>query len=357
MKQYNFTALRKLQFINGWKYFGIGVGLLVLWLVALIAGDDWETVAYWLCWGWVIALVLGSVFCFIAWQKLRKHNRQVFTDFAAQNNMTFIESANVTIEEPSSLFGYGHSRRASEVLKGETNGLPFQLFNYTYTEGHGKYAHTYNLAMAAVELPYQMPQLVIDSLIETGSGRTSVLPIDFKRSQKLTLEGDFSQYFALYAPEQHAVDALTVLAPDIMHTLIEKNALCDIEIIGRRMYFYWPKKLRQAKDYEQVLEAFESVMAQVAPPLKRMRSLAYSAKKSEIVGKVEPAKLKRVSAAGSILGIMVLVIGGLYVNYAVPDINWIPLVAIVTVIIIAALLQSFVRERRYSRLRRRHLNK
>src|SRR5690606_5391781 len=92
--------------------------------------------------------------------------------------------------------------------------------------------------VAAIELPHHMPHMVIDSLVEDTD--ISVLPVRFARSQKIDLEGDFYKYFAVYAPDRRELDALIVLAPDVMLTLLEQGAKGDIEFIDKRLYVYLP---------------------------------------------------------------------------------------------------------------------
>ncbi|HEX6258111.1 MAG TPA: hypothetical protein VFZ48_01370, partial [Candidatus Saccharimonadales bacterium] len=207
-------------------------------------------------------------------------NTQAFQQFASTNDLTFLPEEKFTGEK-GSLFAEGHSQRVRNILSGQSQGLPFKLFNFEYTIGHGKYSHSHRLSVLSVTLPHNMPQLVIDSLVEAGSGRSSTLPITFDDSQKIHLEGDFSQFFDVYAPKNHGIDALTILAPDVMRTLLQQEAVCDIEIIEDRIYFYWPLYPERREHYEKILTVFETIMAQIAPPILRMEDAVAAQKTME----------------------------------------------------------------------------
>lgn len=80
-----------------------------------------------------------------------------------------------------------------------------------------------------LRLPRQVPHLMIDSL---HNGRLrSVLP----GVLRLSLEGDFDRHFAAYVPEGYARDALELLTPDVMASLIDHGRHWDIEVVEDRM--------------------------------------------------------------------------------------------------------------------------
>ena len=302
---YNFTPLDKLRSRGSKELIWYGILIFVLSVVSgiLLALPGPLT---------TIVLIVGFVamtYSFVQSQrtdtKIAYNNQIVLSEFAAQNNLSF--SAGGALSNPDevgSIFKHGYSKWCTNIISGTSHELPFYLFNYQYTTGQGKSRTTYRLAVMSVELPHSMPQLVIDSLVEEGVRQTSTLPITFDSSQKISLEGDFSQFFAVYAPKNHGIDALTVLAPDVMQTLLTKNAFCDMEIIGKRIYFYWPLTLEKRKDYEEILPAFEAVMNQIAAPILNMQP-------TEIASAIQTADasrplLKERSPLGIIIGMIVL---------------------------------------------------
>lgn len=355
MKQYNFSSLQSLRVVHWWRYFSPGLVLTVCWVLASILFDQGDTNFLWLLFAGLGATFIGAIWLVIVMYRAEKSNQAVLQRFAQENSLAYEYKPETKLMGESSLFRYGYSRTRTHVLAGTSQQLPFELFQYRYTEGQGKSSRTYYQTVAAVDLPHEMAHFIIDSLVESGSGRVSVLPITFAASQKLTLEGDFSHYFALYAPDKHAVDALTILAPDVMQVLLEKNALCDIEIIGKKLYFYWPLQAKTAADYEMIFSAFEAVMAQVAPPLKRLHtSSSVVADAGTVQATQPPARLRDASRYFSILAILVVII---LISSPYPQFAGFALLGFVIVMIIAGIVQSILRRRRYNRLRRRYISK
>lgn len=80
-----------------------------------------------------------------------------------------------------------------------------------------------------LKTPRQLPNLMIDSL-SNGQLR-QVLP----GTQRITLEGDFDRYFAVYAPVGYGRDALELLTPDVMAGLIDYGRQWDIEIVDDQL--------------------------------------------------------------------------------------------------------------------------
>jgi len=82
---------------------------------------------------------------------------------------------------------------------------------------------------AAIRLKTHLPNiLLLSRLNATGTDVWRPIPV---RSEKLSLEGDFDNYFTLYAPAGYDADALYLFTPDVMANLMDKAATFDVEII------------------------------------------------------------------------------------------------------------------------------
>lgn len=127
-------------------------------------------------------------------------------------------------------------------------------------------------AVGAVELPHAMPHLVIDSLMAGEH-----LATEFNRSQRLELEGDFNEHFAVYAADKRELDALIVLAPDIMLRFLQLGATCDVEFIDKKMYVSKSHTSVDAKAYAEVLKTINVLLAELAGKLQRFDTAAASA--------------------------------------------------------------------------------
>lgn len=214
----------------------------------------------------VVGLLIYALFKSMANNKERQ---RLLGLFASANSFTYLPDGDFDWVRPGTLFEHGHSKNFNDVVQGNYYGLPFELFNYQYTVGSGKNQTTYDARVMEFTLPRSMPHMVIDSLVEQDDFARSTLPIDFDSSQRITLEGDFSQFFHLYAPDTYGVTALTILAPDAMQTLLKSAALCDMEIKDNKLYFYWPGKADTLEEYQTVFETSAAVLSEIGEKLTK----------------------------------------------------------------------------------------
>ena len=261
-KKINYSALQKIH-----KYHsvtplqaaaGIVVGILVFGAAALI-DKDWVG-------GVVLVLFLAAIgYAANSQISTDEKNDKKLAKFAKQNSFKF-QAMNDSISQPGTLYSHGHTKYETRVISGEFTGLPMQLSDYHYTVGSGKSAINHTIRVMCLVLPRKLPHMVIDCLID-ANGTKSALPIIFDKSQKIELEGDFYKYFALYVPDKYAVSALSIIAPDAMEALMKMEALCDIEIIEDRVYFYWPKADMQS--YSKIFDTVQAVMGEIGRKLTR----------------------------------------------------------------------------------------
>src|SRR5690606_23027033 len=87
-----------------------------------------------------------------------------------------------------------------------------------------------------------LPNIVLDA-VGNNTLFGSNLPARFDRDQRLSLEGDFDQYFQLYCPEGYERDALYLFTPDIMARFIDNAAQLDAEIVDDWLFLYSKRKL------------------------------------------------------------------------------------------------------------------
>lgn len=124
----------------------------------------------------------------------------------------------------------------------------------------------------SVHLPRPLPHLVLDAIANDGGGRSS-LPIAISGDQRLGLEGDFDQHFALFAPRGYERDALYLFTPDVMALLIDETGDLDVEVVGDRLHVFSPAQF-DLRD-PQVWQRLEQLVAvRGAKALRRSRHYA-----------------------------------------------------------------------------------
>ena len=254
----------------------------ILWILAvfgiIILGAVVSSIAIQLFGYFGIFAGLGLVI-YSSIQQNKKRNAAL-EHFAAVNSWQY-SIVYQQINKPGSVFSLGHSKTMHHIFSGTKRALPFNFYTYSYVVGYGKNEQIYDLQVFELTLPRTLPHMVIDSLVESGNGGQSTLPIDFAVSQKIELEGDFSEYFSLYAPDNYGITALTVLAPDVMETLMKFAAKCDIEIIQNKLYFYWPDIPENQKAFQDEFTTVDQVLDQTLKKLTK--SDIYAAKNQEMV--------------------------------------------------------------------------
>lgn len=201
-------------------------------------------------------------------QERRKATR---LELFARSNGFGYQLSSTSINGNGTIFSHGHSRRLRNIFSGELENMAFRYYDYRYVTGHGKYSHTFELSVMEFTIPHQLPHFVIDSLVEPQNYGSSVLPIQFSQNQRINLEGEFSRYFSLYAPDRQAVSALTLLAPDAMAVLMQHGAACDIEIVGDKVYLYWADT---AADPNSMQEKFTTAQEVIRVMSRNLRAAA-----------------------------------------------------------------------------------
>lgn len=232
----------------------LGIGLIAL--IAGIASGDANGAGMGI---FVLSLIFGLILVGVGYGSVKTLDQKVkMSQFARDNNMTF---ANMQINPVYSgmIFGLGHSRKSYNMLRSMLP-VPYEIGEYTYTVGSGKNQHTYFFGYAGIALQRRLPHMVLDAKGNNGKifgANISNLPVSFSKDQTLSLEGDFNNYFTLYAPKEYERDALYIFSPDIMALMIDNvhtssdpkadkkaSIVFDAEIVDNRLFLYTTTKIK-----------------------------------------------------------------------------------------------------------------
>ncbi|MEV4686664.1 hypothetical protein [Microbacterium sp. LWH3-1.2] len=137
---------------------------------------------------------------------------------------------------PGMIFAIGSSRHSSDLVRGDRPRF-VEFANYRYTTGSGKNQQTHHWGYVAVKLDTPLPHIVLDATSNNGLFGSN-LPLTFDKDQRLSLEGDFDEYFSLYCPADYERDALYLFTPDIMARFIDNAAALDVEIVDDWLFLY-----------------------------------------------------------------------------------------------------------------------
>ena len=181
-----------------------------------------------------ILTIMCGIIATVGYFQAARHVRLQW--FAEENSITYRQ--NLTYDgRPGIFFNTGHSRRFTESLI-FPKPHAFEIGNYSYTIGSGKSRRTHLMGYVQLALPRRLPHMVLDSKKNNLFGHFSNIPYGFTGDQRLSLEGDFDEYFTLFAPASYKRDALYVFTPDVMQLLMTNASGFDIEIIDDTLYLY-----------------------------------------------------------------------------------------------------------------------
>ncbi|MGO2188971.1 MAG: hypothetical protein ACTH4Y_12090 [Microbacterium gubbeenense] len=155
--------------------------------------------------------------------------------FAAANGMRFHPGYDDP-QLPGVLFTVGRDRQSSQLVRGEEPRF-VEFGNFRYTTGSGKSEQTHRWGYIAVRLDAPLPNIVLDAEGNNGLFGSN-LPVRLDKRQRLSLEGNFDQYFSLYCPQGYETDALYLFTPDIMQRFMNRAAQLDVEIVDDWLFFY-----------------------------------------------------------------------------------------------------------------------
>ena len=122
----------------------------------------------------------------------------------------------------------------------------FEMGNYYYQVGSGdnQAARSHYYGFLSIDLKNNLPHMVLDAAaqkINIAGLSLSTIGVPFKKDQIMKLEGNFNDYFTLYAPKGYETDALYVFTPDLMARFIDYASIFSAEIIDKKLYIYSAK--------------------------------------------------------------------------------------------------------------------
>jgi hypothetical protein len=142
---------------------------------------------------------------------------------------------------PSPLLNLFESTRSARRVVARLGTTKWQLADYeinairqrkngSYTESRTAY-----ISVVQIPLPRALPHVVFDSTETSGKQ----MRFSFDSNQKISLEGNFDEYFDTYYPAHYHIDLLSIVTPEVMQSLLEAKAY-DIEIYGNTLNIYGP---------------------------------------------------------------------------------------------------------------------
>ncbi len=236
-------------------------------------------------------IVIALAPCFIWINAFRKLVWAVrFQRFARDNQATFLSYDREIARHPGLIFNLNYSD--DQVIREGVlfdNGL--EIGNYQYYTGNGRTRQEHVFGYIKIGATRSLPHIVLDAKKKKQPFFITIseyLPTDFAPSQKITLEGDFNTYFTVYAPDGYATDALYLLTPDVMNTLLAYKTF-DFELIDTSIYVYLAHgfHLADRTQVDQIVQLVTELQSQLGKQIgnyRDSRSSAFAANTVAIQG-------------------------------------------------------------------------
>ena len=238
--------------------------------------------------------------------------------FATANNLDFVPE--ILFPERSGFIFSNPGASTPSIRDSITNTgeYPFEIGNYRYMVGSGRSQTERKIGFMRITLDKNLPHMVLDTTADDTKffGITqSNLGMSFTKDQAMRLEGDFNDYFTLYAPKEYETDALYVFTPDLMARLIDNSHAFNAEIVDDSLYIYSTEYmyLDRPETYEKLFGIYDTVGSKA---LKQTRS--YRDTRSETRGEVATQGRRLNRRATVVVGSLVLVV---YLVYTMPVIG------------------------------------
>jgi hypothetical protein len=214
-------------------------------------------------------LLIAPILLLSSWvYKLKKQFEAAFLEeFASANNYSFDKNGGVD-ETYGSIFRLSGQQSVSDVITGAYGNNSLRLFLYELVVGSGRYQQRYHDTVIEIDMHGQLPNLLMMNN-QSKMGRIN-LSGAFGIKNTLQLEGDFNQYFTLFAPQGNEVEALEVFTPDTMALMEDESAHYTVEFAGNRVYIYCNGFITTSENLNQVFTLAKKLTDKLAPLASRL---------------------------------------------------------------------------------------
>lgn len=186
-----------------------------------------------------VALSLAPLIGILTSGWYKKYTTQALSNFAADNG--FLSTDITDMHTWAGAIFSPNNSRLWPLITGNYANQHFWLGNYTKAASRSS-NKVERWGVIRIELPRNLPNILLDSRANNIFGRyISNLPNTYAGYQKYPLEGDFNNYFTVYAPQGYERDMLYFLTPELMAAFVDDSANFDIEIIDSYLYLYSSK--------------------------------------------------------------------------------------------------------------------
>lgn len=219
----------------------------------------------------IINLTIIPIVAFlIFYAAIRQKAEDAFLmQFASVNGFTF-QKTGLPKVLTGSLFSVGYCPMGHDLVMGNFQDIPFNLFNYQYTVGSGKNSHTYIYTVFSLDFSSSLPPIFLKPKYCTFGGFLSS-DISGEARESLKLEGDFNKYFDLWVKHDFQIEALQFLTPDVMEDIESNWQRFSLEFVEDRVYIYSAHMITKDEELENMYQFAKYLIPKIVPFAKEIK--------------------------------------------------------------------------------------
>lgn len=213
------------------------------------------------------ALTIAAAICYFAfiWYRART---AFFKKFSSSLGLKFGDPVGSDLML-GSYFQRGNSRRAYNLISGKYKNSDIYLFNFTYTTGTGKHKQIHNSTILRVNLGLLTSEIILNS--KSDSFLFDDIFLSENHLGKIPTDSWFEKYFDTYVKDQHEIEVLEILTPDIMEKIIEIGKHYDFQFISSCLYLFENSIIADPKRLIELMDTGTSVADAIRPTLTRLQ--------------------------------------------------------------------------------------
>ena len=211
---------------------------------------------------YIFLIIIGFivvVFLVLRWYEKRR--TQQFQESGANIGFFYTPELedNIITTSRFNLFQIGHSKKAYNILKGAWDGVSWTLFEYKYTTGHGKHAHTYNQTVAysdSVSMDFPDFSLGPEYFFYKIAG--DLFRIAKFKDIDIETHPNFFKNYLLKGSDEQAIRSL--FQPHILSFFEAKSKGIHIQARGHKFLYYRLSRRINPKELTNFLQEVSEVL-------------------------------------------------------------------------------------------------
>jgi hypothetical protein len=162
---------------------------------------------------------------------------EFFKAFAEANHYSYAELGDIP-NLSGRVFNLGHDKKFTDIITGQFQGLPMNLFNYSYKidrgldpKTHRQNEETHSFTILRIGFNSTLPEVVLNPTRNTAVGTQGLVRID--------TPGEFDKKFNLWSAKEFELEALQIFGLDIMEDILAKFQKFSLEFTGNNTLIYY----------------------------------------------------------------------------------------------------------------------